>query len=348
MASAVTEDQVRALTTRMVTPTLGLYTTEDLVALACEWDSELRSLPPGSEYAGALAEALLEMHRIVDERLAEDLLAVGTGPTGRGPLGRGGAGSPTAGIAEDIPPFGNVDIWMTYLPEPQRTRRHRPVPPPPPPPPPRPPRVRGRPPVPTGRAQQEGTDLGVAGRLREGTLPGPVSEVIPPGVSTGMEIVINTILEGLEATVGPLIGGLLSAIAMVDAFEAARRTQAEAAKAWGVRLGLMALSYVNPLHQRVETDELLRMIRQDTSLSRQWNSQLVALGSVPVEQLMRESVASVARAYNSAVREVQRDFEAACRERGLTPTDQDRRELWRAVREELVSSARARLPEPRS
>jgi len=348
MATQEQREQARALAVTLITPTLDLRSNRDLIAVARRWDSEIRTTTPGSPLAAALANGLLRIYRILDRRsLAEFAGEPPPSFVGPGPIGLEDSGSPLTGLIEDIPPFGNTDIWITYLPDPpeRRPRRQRPRPPPPPPTP------NQRPPPslqPGPQGVDAGRGLGGLARIPGGTAAGPISEYIPPAASTSVEMVVNLVMEALGAAIGPIVGGLIMAVGVVDTFEGTRRTQARAAKAWGARLGLMALAYIvdSAAPDRVGANQLRQEIRSRSSLERPWQAQRIALTSVEVEELMTGSLGEVASAYNEAIRRSLIEFGARLRRENIEATESDMRDFRRLVGRQIIESALEQMSAP--
>ena len=112
----VTANDALALVVLMVTPMLRQRQTTDLMNQALKWDRTLYTLPRENILAIRLAQALLEIHRVLDNRLTSQYVSRLQSTQVRGPLGIHAHSSPNEWLLEDIHPFGNIDIPHLRLP----------------------------------------------------------------------------------------------------------------------------------------------------------------------------------------------------------------------------------------
>jgi len=345
-APRVTANDARALVITMAIPMLRTRGTTDLLNQAVTWDRELTTLPRDSRLAARLAQALLEIHRILDERLTAQYMERFQSHQAREAFYIPAHESPNEWLIEDIYPFGKVDVWRTYItvPQPRRRRRRR-----------RPPRQDMTPPPPSAGRRQPGpsgvggtgigSDIGVIARPSDEMVPGPVSELFPSGAMTIIEQILATTTEALGSILGPIISGFFTGLSIVDSFEGTRRTQAAAAKRFAIRLALMALDGLQVTRPTVSARILVNEIRRNGILNSAWLGQTgVQLNSTDFDAILEEGCRVVAIGYSTAIRRSERDFIRACEQAGVAaPTYDQIIELRNLVRNELVKTASAQM-----
>jgi hypothetical protein len=347
---AALRERVQRLALSIRTAAIRTEPADRLIALARELDVAREAALTGSRYRAELAYWLVQIYRVLDARLVAAPMSADALPQLPGLTWN--ARSPLAGALIDIIPFGSIDIWAMEARRAFGTRGRRggtvrrPTPPDPPPD-----VVRGRdwdhlPPLEDGG--RAGRRLGEAGRVDQGPSGGFLDDIMPPEAQVAGDLIINLALELSGTLAGPIVSGFIMFLGFANTLDANMRTQVRAAAAWGIRLGMVALDFLEPdALPGVTRAMLLNMIRQQGSLSRQWNSQIAYGGSSGVgpdliRARMEDAVGTVAHEFRGAARTARERLERVYA--GPPPPDV-LAELYARVRENLLAAVRRRFDE---
>jgi hypothetical protein len=313
------------------------------VRLALRLDTQLLGSGPGSEETEARragnARRLLRIAEILERRLAAAPLGEDGVPLVPGLPQR--PGSPLAGALEDVPPFGNIDIWRTIAasapPELQQGREE------------------------TIEERSDGRDAEVEDDYEDARERGrDVAEhALPyqPDVddqATGAQRALEVTADILGELAGSAIAGVASAIKMnIDFFltlDEAYHNELMACRRMGARLALEALdewatNYDSPPIPRRFSASLLESVTRRYR-GRAW---IVQISSAPqlshsgeAEQAMRDGLYPLSHSASAAVIRAER------RLRDRLGRDPDEQELFRfrgRVLGSFASGALERLEE---
>lgn len=317
-------DQQRADQEMTLRQVYALYGTDGIISISLALDRELMSGALGPQMVLARARTLIMLYEILRERFQGS-----DGSEAEQGDARAEESSPLAGVIEDIPPFGNVDLWISMIHETSSVRhtririRHPEVPPLPESLPRDGFSTEGRGNIEADRAAAE-----IREHVRRPQAPGGDS-VVGDIFLRVLGFLANRVALGLSGPI-TLIQQAISITRGMDRTEVAVR---DATRAAGARCAVRYIAaYFNPPPRVLRERQVEARCFGDREWHARWNG-VYPLDPVDAMRALRSGLGSVVSLFNEAFRRAERTAEIDM-QRSLGETES--RQLRQAVYERLM------------
>lgn len=302
--------------------------SQQLVERARELDAQLMSGELPQAQRVQIARQLIQIYETLQHRID------------RGEFQPHGSGdrSPLAGLLDDLPPFGNLDMWIALSGQPRRARRGRRAEPQPQ----QAPEPSAEPTPDTGGDAPRPTpspDPGSTGGLDrsdvrpENVAPSTAGAAIDRA-SLALDIIGALVGGFLFEAAGAVIGPVLGMASHVIALEQGVENHERAGRSLGVRATLKYTMFTHPAPRTIVVDAVFSFYTNDPDLQRERNS-LTATGISAGDRIdvaIREGMTRAASSVNSAVGQCEAELRRRLTAAGQgEPTQQELQQLRRGV-----------------